>query len=744
MTDRENSQSRRDIEAPRQPKLVFLRPKARNTTTWLFAVLGFLFILTVFKVLPGHAPSAQYVMSDATYAECMYKARSLDIEGCRNFGFPRGSPKTFGLPVSALGSYLGEDGTVAISSILAVYAGFLLIAYVSAILLFKRIAGTTRLAILGAILYLGSVSIHKYMEYGALGLGIALIPCYLLIDLHFLDSLSSASRVRKAAWFIASVAARTFAIFLDGYSFLFSAGLAAACLTLSPLIHKNLRLSTHAFFLYVLACGIAAMAYKGYFPSDALGSTNLNGFRAQGVDTYGLISPQPDSMYSRWFGIGTKIDPLITYSDGSSSHGLFLGYAWLLALLALAALFSTTRRLLKKQHVAPILLVGFVSLLLSLGPSLKFKSFRDVPAESITSSHYQMPESAALMPLPTAWIYQNIPGIKTARALVRWLSLTRLAITLLIVLAIIALIENKRFFLALGITTLALLEILPDFKTYMDSGKFAYARAYTLYYDYPASLRPYVKAGERALFLELHPRPGGNQYSVNTLCTRASLFCYNTGGDKASVLVQRHWPIDVLDARNLRHTDIAVKRIFESKLADVVIIPYFDLKLSAYSESQGSVDIAGVLQSAEALALATGTVLTPGERYAFLRAGAKPKSTDAGEDCSISCWRSWPDIAGQAPKWGPKKAAQSRPLNLQPDGRSLIWVQIPDPGKKYALALGDTILATQSNKKVVSGSIPRHLSDSFVPGSRYPLYLLDTENSRKQLIGDLNIAGLGE
>jgi hypothetical protein len=245
------------------------------------------------------------------------------------------------------------------------------------------------------------------------------------------------------------------------------------------------------------------------------------------------------------------------------------------------------------------------------------------------------------------------------------------------------------------------------------------------------------------LFVELQDSPGGNQYTVNTLCTRTSIFCYNNGGDKASAVVQRHWPTDILDARNRRHTGIAIGRIFQNDLADVVIVPFFDLKLSTYSEAQGAVDKAKVVQSARSLADSLGLALQVGDRYAFIRPRAVTRHADRTDACSISCWRSWPDLALPVPQWGPKKTAAGQPINQQSDGQSLIWVKIVDPDRNYSLALGDTVLSTQSNKQVVAGNVPRALIESFIPGASYPLYLLDTESEKKLLLGHMRIARPG-
>lgn len=721
------------------------RPGARVLGNLLLAAAGFFFLLIVSRVLPGHAPSALYLIADATFSECLLKGRETGLGGCPNFGFPVGAPQTFGLPLSLIASHFARDGTVTLSTVLFFYAGFILAAYIGAILLFRKITGVTWLSIAGALLYLGALVVNKFVGYGALGLGINLIPLYLLVDLMLLESLTRQSRWKVGLWFAVALAARCFAIFMDGYSFLFSSALSLGSLLVAPILQKKYATAAVACIAYVVACAFAAGLYQAYFPSEALGVTQLDGFRAQGVDTFGLISPQPDSIYNRWFGIGGPIDPLITYSDGSSSGGTFLGYAWIAATIVLLVLLVRKRcRVARWPIIVPVLLAGLVALVLSLGPSLKFHSFRSTPSAAITGQHYRMPAEAAVMSLPTAWVY-SLPGIKTARALVRWLVLVQLAIALLIVLAVLMLRQQQRPLLALSLLAWALFELVPDYTGVFSSGRFAYGRAYTLNYDYIEALKRNTSPGERALFLELHDRPGGNQYAVNTLCTRASLLCYNTGGDKNMVYTQQYWPLDVANARNLNQLPIAVRRIVQGNLVDVFVIPLFDLKLSAYSEAQGAVDLGSVVKSAQALAQKTGLEMTIDDRYVFLRPRQEAPSATAPSTqlCSISCWRAWPDFSlDTPPKWGPRKIHPRRPFNQQPDGRSLLWVQVSDPDRVYSVALGEALLASRSDVKTMTAHVPNSLIDSFIPGARYPLYLLDTSKERKLLMGYLTIAGV--
>lgn len=698
-------------------------------------VLGFVYLLVISRVWPQMAPSALYVLSDATFAECFLSARALGIDGCPHFGFPSGAPQTFGIPVSFLASLAGRGGTVALGSVVLVYGAFLAIAYAGAVALFRRITGSTWLALAATVLFLCSPTVNKFVEYGPLGLGLSLLPTYLLVDLWLLDGLSRPGHRQLALRFALVVSVRCFAIFMDGYSFLFSCALSAGCLLLVPLLQRRPLVAARALGLYVLACLVAALAYRRFIPSDAMGETGLDGFRAQGVDVHGLVSPQADSIYHRLFGWGGDINALLTYSDGSSLAGNFLGYAWLVALLVLVAYAIRRRWPAGATVVVPILLAGVAGTILALGPSLKYKSYRDVPSPGFTASHYSMPADAAVAALPTAWAY-DLPGIKTARALVRWLVLTKLALVLLVLLAVMTLRKEGHPWLAASLLALALLELMPDVRKQAQLGKASYARAYTLNYDYVASLAPHVSPSERALFIQLHPGATGNPFVSNTLCARLRLFCFNTGGDKNMVMARRSWPLDVQDAMDGRDRPGALARLFDAAMVDVVVVPFFDLRGAAYSEQGGAVDIEGVVARAEALAEASGARLELGDRFALLRPG--PRADRSGA-CGRACWRAWPDMEEAAPNWGPRHAVAGQPINPQPDGRSLLWVQATDADRDMSVAVGERLIPTQSNGSSITASVPQAMRDAFIPGARYPVFLIDAGAERKLLLGHLQI-----
>src|SRR5690606_38110591 len=106
------------------------------------AVASILLLLAAYKFLPGQMPNAQSMMGNAAYAQCLHDTRLAGGEGCLNFGYPRGSPKPFGLPVNLVAdAVFGGDGQIDPGEVRSVYAGFLVLAVVLAGILFAGSPG---------------------------------------------------------------------------------------------------------------------------------------------------------------------------------------------------------------------------------------------------------------------------------------------------------------------------------------------------------------------------------------------------------------------------------------------------------------------------------------------------------------------------------------------------------------------------------------------------------------------------
>src|SRR5690606_1852580 len=208
---------------------------------------------------------------------------------------------------------------------------------------------------------------------------------------------------------------------------------------------------------------------------------------------------------------------------------------------AVVAICSWRSRRAPPMGLVAVLAAGSVAIVLSLGPSLKVADYRPPDA---ASAQYQMPEGAATAALPTAAVYA-LPGIGNARVLARWLVITRLSLVALTVFAAACLLRRRKRLLAAGLLLFAAVEALPDPAQLQGRGQRVYAHAHWIYNDLSGDFARGTREKEQVYLLQLHDRPGGNEYVVNTLCARAGVHCYNAGGDKASILIRQFWPAQI-------------------------------------------------------------------------------------------------------------------------------------------------------------------------------------------------------
>lgn len=607
---------------------------------WCLAAAMLLLVLASYKLLPGQLPNAQSMIGDAAYAQCLLDTRADGGTGCQGFGYPNGSPKPFGLPVSLLAATVfGGDGEVRPVEVRTVYAAIVSLAFLAAFLLFRRVAGGAVLGLAGAVFYLLAPAVQAQSGYAALQLGLALVPAYLLLDVLLLDAL----RGRRAGLGLALVglvlAVRVFALFLDGYSFLFGCALTAVYYAVSVAMGRGARLPALAALAIHVACaGLAAWTYRQYMPSNALSVMPLDFFRGAGVDTLTMLLPMQWQGLYGLFGIGLDIQPEMSYGGRASLLGTFVGYSYLLALGILAAGLLARRIPVPGPLPTAVFCAGALAALLSLGPSFKFNDFRDdqTRASALGFKAYLMPEEAATLPLHTGWIYENVPGIRNARVLARWQVLARLALVVAMLLALRLLWSRGRRVPAVLLGVFALLEVAPNPVLVAGESRGARERAHLVDRVHAAEFSALVAPGARVLLLQLHDGASGNEYAANTLCARARARCYNAGGDKAMIVVESAWPEEVLAAKRGRDIGRNVAGLFDRDLVDAVVVPHFDLRHVVYPWWKGGVDLGSIERRLGEEFGGSGLAICRGSGFTLLtRSPACPTGTGARADPSV-------------------------------------------------------------------------------------------------------------
>ncbi len=596
---------------------------------WARALLVLLALLVAYRLVPGQIPNAQFIVADAAYAECLHASAGQGRPGCANTGYPAGAPKPFGLPVNMLAAALfAADDVVSMAEMRLLYAAVFVLAFLLAWRLFTRIAGGARLGLLGAALFLLAPALHLQSSFGVLQLGMALLPGYLLADAWLLRAIGArrqgwkAALPRLAGVVLLVCSVRVFSLFLDGYSFLLATLLSVSCFVASALRPGMRADALVALALYVAASGAAAAMYRGYLGAGALGVMPVDFFRGAGVDVATMLLPLQWQGGWGLLGLGLDITPEMTWGGRSSLLGVFMGVSSAVAAVVLAWWWAR-RRIRIEPLAAGILAAGLVAMLLSLGPSLKFMDFkpRDPALAGATLGKRMMPAEAAGPSLHTAWIYQNVPGIRNARVLARWQVLTRMAWVVAVLLVAVRLVQGGRGgkVAAAALLALALFEVFPDPRANAGTGRAALERAETIHGEYSAAFASGLVRDERVLLLQLHDAHGRNEYSSNTLCVRARVRCYNTGGDKASVIVRRQWPQPILEAVRGRHVERNLAEAFDGDLLDVVAVPYFDLRDVVYPHVVRDVPRDQVRQRAEVLAGEAGLDIVHGTHFSYLR-----------------------------------------------------------------------------------------------------------------------------
>lgn len=591
----------------------------------LAGLLGLLATLYFYELmLPGSLANAQYALGDAAFAQCIANTGNPFL--CTSFGYPAGSTKPFGLPVSLLAlAFSGLDGQVGLMDVRWAHITILAVAYCGACVFFSRVALSPWLGMAGALLYLVSPAIVLQSSYGALQLGMALLPAYLLVDSLLLSASRGGGlwRILLALAMVAGV--RTWALYLDGYSFLFSGLLAGCWFIASGLARRDWPRVGLALGAYALACGMATVAYRTYISGDALQGMSMAFYRAAGVDLVTLFLPPGTHPVYSHLSVGHQVTAAMTWSDGSGLMGTFVGYVSLIAVAVVAGV-AWRRRRLPPPLLLSVVLAGLVGLVLSLGPSLKVGDFR--PSDAAV---YSMPREAATVDLPTAKVYTSVPGVRNARVLARWLVVTRLALVSLVVFAAACLLR-LRFgpVMAAGLLALAFLETLPDPMKPADKGPRVYAHAHWIYNDLSSDFARGMDAGEQVYLAQVHDAPGGNEYVVNTLCARADVRCYNAGGDKASIMVREFWPGQILRAKQGRDIAGNLSSALDQGLVDVVVVPYFDLRSVVYGIRQGEVRVDQVRERANALAVALDAGIEHAAHFSFIRRDGAPRRPRAG------------------------------------------------------------------------------------------------------------------
>lgn len=537
--------------------------------------VGFAVVLLVHGFVPGLITDGPWNYLLEGDIRCLQHLGAGALTSwCDSYGRPLGYPFLSSGPlafagwafaeVTGLGSYAGYLFAGALFDAIALAGGYGLL----------RMLGTGRVvALVGAVAYLVSPTVVGLGGFGGTFSGVALLPAYALLDLWLIRAFERGDRRVTALVAVGYAAAKTLALFMDGYSFVFWVLISAALWAwpvLRPGVAPRRRIAEAGTVLGAHA--IAVLAYWLYVPAVADPSP-IAVFRSMGLDLSTLVLPSKNV----WLFdvIGAASDHSDLWGDGTNSAYNYIGVAGLI--LAGVALVTYRRR----PQVVALAVAGVVAFGLSLGPSLKIDDVRGPAQAQPTNESYFMPPGRAAVDFPWKRIYR-VPGVANMRATYRWSAVTRLALVLLAALAIDRLIRRPRWRLAAGaLAVLALVEIAPNVPLLMSDHRDFYDSRSAMRDSVAPDLEAATRSGESVFFLS----PDGvyNDYLANYLVPSAGVTSFNAGGDKNVLLTRDAWPRPIAAIAQPKITGDEVVRALESGDVDVVIAPLFHLRWAAYS-----------------------------------------------------------------------------------------------------------------------------------------------------------------
>jgi len=465
----------------------------------------------------------------------------------------------------AVGSHTAYLVTGAIVDVLALAGAYGLM---------RRLGAGALVALGTATTYLISPTALGLAGFGGTFYGFLLLPAYAYVDLVVIDAVAHRGGRALALAFAGYVTVKTGALFMDGYSFV-AGNLVGAALWLVWLSRRGTPAGRRALGVAMFAAaGVVAVATYMLYVPGSYEPNPIEVFRAFGLDLVTAVVP---SVWV-WPAAALKVGGARDNLWGDSTSNAF-NYAGVFSVgLAIVYLARAPRR----REAVGLAVAGTVAFLLALGPSLKFHEVRHSQARIATYEAYLMPESEAVTDLPWGKIHTSLPGLDLMRATYRWFAVTRLALIVLAGLAIARLVGapgGRRWVVAL-LAVVAVAEIFPNLPLFAGVQERNHRSVSQFSRAVEPDLRAATRPGERVFMLNY----GGTHvdYLADYLAAGADLRAYNTGGDKNYLLSQQRWPREVMALAKAVPTAHEVGVALRSGKVDVVIVPYFHLRLSAY------------------------------------------------------------------------------------------------------------------------------------------------------------------
>lgn len=532
------------------------------------AVMAFAYVLIVNGAIPGvTTPSLGLALWTSSFAQSFANVSPLAVHAS-NFGYPGTPAMAFGLSGAVVDAWLIRAGVDAPDAYTTMVALWLAVSFAGAYLLARRLEARRIVSVLAAALWLSSPIVWGHAGFGALSLGIALLPAYFLPLIILLDKPDP--RTIVASFLLAVIS-----VFMDGYSFMmFATGALLLCAGVFITGCRSRRyLVVVPVFVQVTSLGLAYMLYRMYSQYDKYDVPPLNFFRAWGLDLSFIVVPTA-GVHWLWDLLETAKErsDVWYYGDGS-----VWGTTFCLPLIIIG-LYGAWRAPRRKLGVAVILVACF-GFYMSLGPSLKLDTVRPRTSEGTaalapTGDPWLMPREMGVLSTGSAAISSKVPGFKLMRASYRWAALGLFACWLLFLLGTTG--EPNRYTPAIMLVVVICMLAPHPVNAYQQSSLHRRLMS-DIERDVVAPLGKLVRGPVIAF------APLGNDFLGAYIAARLNLNAFNAGGDKNYAMAYAQWPSDVLRLRDpgVPGQDIGIVRFLLHGTGDSVVIPYFDLFQSA-------------------------------------------------------------------------------------------------------------------------------------------------------------------
>lgn len=542
-----------------------------RTATVVSGVLGLVLVLSVHGYLPGLSQPALRTFLAVGDIQCL---RLLGLEAFRSYcdtvGAPVGRPLLTGLPQLYLAwgvSYLPGADPWRAHQVVNVLTT--LVAFVGLYGLARRWQVPPGLAVVAPVVYLSSLSVLGLNGFAFTFAGFCLLPTYLLLFLLMLDAVE---RRQAAPALLILLLLPTYALFVDGYSFVALVVASGVLGTAWCLRRPGLVAGALAVGGWAVGLASAYLLYAAYVPPGAEDlQVGIGAFRFLGLDVATLVVPQGNLWWASLSGAGVDLSSL--WGDGSNTSANYIGLVFvaLVVWLMLRGTARLPRRAAAETRAMAVLAVA--ALFLSFGPALKVFDV-EVPV----TPGWDVPEELVTLQLPTEWVYENVPGFDKMRATFRWFLVTRLAVVLLGLVAVGVLWRAGRRGLAVVLLTAAVLETTVHMPSTWAARERDAAHVVAVRSEVLPEAQQLLRSGEAVLAL-----PPSNDFLAGVVAGSSDITTYNVGGDRNYRLAREAWPTSVQAAVSALGTAEQNDAICAALVdeVDAVLLPAFSLYRNA-------------------------------------------------------------------------------------------------------------------------------------------------------------------